>query len=343
MSTIKVQRIEAGSDDDFRINLPSNAHLNINGGFATTADGKLKIPVGTTDQRPSTPVAGQIRFNTTLNTVEGYNGTVWSNLMFEDVTAEAEETTTTGSIPQRSLVFHLDPNDERSMAPQASVNGANIIHNLVDNDFNFAFPTDRIITESINNSDVRLIDLSVNGVGCMKLNTGRGYTDVPHFYHASVVMFLRWRTSNDQWRTPLRSRNADHQIIVQSGNRNLGMYDNNGQGFQDSGYDIDQFPDWDTKVNMYTWLLSNTTSGQYSPCYQCYFKDEANPRATINNGNAQFNRGFHHVGAWGSGNINPHSSSQNSGTYGPILYYGRHITLAERTEIYNYYKDTYDI
>jgi len=130
---------------------------------------------------------------------------------------------------------------------------------------------------------------------------------------------------------------------VQAGTRNLGMYDNNGAGFQDSGYDIDQFDDWDTKVNMYTWLLSNTTSGQYSPCYQCYFKDEATSRATINTANAQFNRGFHHVGAWGNSDTNPHNTSQNAGTFGPVLYYGRHITLAERTDIYNYYKDTYDI
>lgn len=344
MSTIKVKRIEAGSEDDYKINLPSNAHLNINGGFATTADGKLKLPVGTTDERPASPVAGQIRFNTTLNTVEGYNGTAWSSLMLQgDAVVEEEETTTTGSIPQKSLVIHTDPNDGRSMAQNASINGANIIHNLVDNDFNFGIPTDRIVTETHNNNLVTVLDFSTNGNGCMKLATSGGYTDAPTFYHASVIMFIKWRTSDSQWRTPLRSRNADHHVIVQDGTKNLGMYDNNSGGFQDSGYDINSFPDWDTKLNMYTWLFSDTTSGQYSPCYQCFFNNESTARATINVTNSRFNRGFYHVGAWGSGVISPHTSSQNCGTIGPFLYYGRHISLAERTEVYNYYKDTYGI
>ena len=77
----------------------------------------------------------------------------------------------------------------------------------------------------------------------------------------------------------------------------------------DTGYDINQFPDWDTKLNMYTWRFSSYESGQYSPNYQCFFKDESNARATINSSNSRFARGFHHIGAWGEGNRNPHSLS----------------------------------
>ena len=40
----------------------------------------IKIPAGTTAQRSSSPVAGEIRFNTTLNTYEGYDGDVWGGL-----------------------------------------------------------------------------------------------------------------------------------------------------------------------------------------------------------------------------------------------------------------------
>jgi len=40
----------------------------------------IKIPAGTTAQRSSSPVAGEIRFNTTLNTYEGYDGNVWGGL-----------------------------------------------------------------------------------------------------------------------------------------------------------------------------------------------------------------------------------------------------------------------
>ena len=38
--------------------------------------GMIQLPVGTTAERP-TPSAGMMRFNTTINRFEGYNGTDW--------------------------------------------------------------------------------------------------------------------------------------------------------------------------------------------------------------------------------------------------------------------------
>lgn len=40
----------------------------------------LKIPIGTTEQRPDTPIPGMIRFNVSTNRVEGYNGSFWGDL-----------------------------------------------------------------------------------------------------------------------------------------------------------------------------------------------------------------------------------------------------------------------
>lgn len=42
--------------------------------------GAIKVPVGTTAQQPSVAVAGMIRFNTSTNKFEAYNGTAWTNL-----------------------------------------------------------------------------------------------------------------------------------------------------------------------------------------------------------------------------------------------------------------------
>jgi hypothetical protein len=39
----------------------------------------VKLPVGTTAQRPASPVAGDTRFNSTLATAETYNGSDWSS------------------------------------------------------------------------------------------------------------------------------------------------------------------------------------------------------------------------------------------------------------------------
>lgn len=45
--------------------------------FKTTS--AIKIPVGTTAQRPATPVVGQVRYNTTISRTEAYNGTSWES------------------------------------------------------------------------------------------------------------------------------------------------------------------------------------------------------------------------------------------------------------------------
>jgi hypothetical protein len=47
---------------------------------AGTNTGALRIPVGTTAQRPTVATAGMIRFNTTLSSTEFYNGTTWISI-----------------------------------------------------------------------------------------------------------------------------------------------------------------------------------------------------------------------------------------------------------------------
>jgi hypothetical protein len=46
----------------------------------TGANGALVLPAGTVAERPTTPVAGTMRFNTESNKFEGYNGTAWVEL-----------------------------------------------------------------------------------------------------------------------------------------------------------------------------------------------------------------------------------------------------------------------
>lgn len=80
---------------DIVITPPSGNKVNIAGSFQTTGsstvDGTfsvtgpasfntptaVKIPVGTTSERPATPLAGQLRYNSTLDQAEVYSGTEW--------------------------------------------------------------------------------------------------------------------------------------------------------------------------------------------------------------------------------------------------------------------------
>jgi hypothetical protein len=58
-------------------NTTLDASLDVNGLASFNANSALKIPVGTTGQRPGTPVAGQIRYNSELDQAEVYSGTEW--------------------------------------------------------------------------------------------------------------------------------------------------------------------------------------------------------------------------------------------------------------------------
>ena len=58
-------------------NTTLDASLAVNGLASFNATSAVKIPVGTTGQRPGTPVAGQLRYNSTLDQAEVYSGTEW--------------------------------------------------------------------------------------------------------------------------------------------------------------------------------------------------------------------------------------------------------------------------
>jgi hypothetical protein len=54
-------------------------NINVTGNTRLTGTGYLKIPVGSTSERPA-PEQGLIRFNSTLIQFEGYNGTGWGTI-----------------------------------------------------------------------------------------------------------------------------------------------------------------------------------------------------------------------------------------------------------------------
>ena len=58
--------------------LLNNATLT--GTVSMTGTGFLLIPKGTTAERPAVPVAGEIRYNTTISSFEGYSGGAWGQL-----------------------------------------------------------------------------------------------------------------------------------------------------------------------------------------------------------------------------------------------------------------------
>jgi hypothetical protein len=68
----------AGTGTSVGLNVGAGKTLAVAGTLTVSATDAIKIASGTTGQRPGSPVAGQLRFNTTLTKFEGYNGTTFS-------------------------------------------------------------------------------------------------------------------------------------------------------------------------------------------------------------------------------------------------------------------------
>lgn len=77
MSTIKVDNLHGPASKGGKIVMQGNDHLNVNGTFDFGTDSQIIVPQGTTDERPTSPTAGTIRFNTSIGQLEGYDGTDW--------------------------------------------------------------------------------------------------------------------------------------------------------------------------------------------------------------------------------------------------------------------------
>lgn len=52
--------------------------LTVTGVFTASGTGYVSIPSGTTAERPGSPARGMVRYNSTLEALEYYNGTTWS-------------------------------------------------------------------------------------------------------------------------------------------------------------------------------------------------------------------------------------------------------------------------
>jgi len=90
-------------------------NISLNG-----SNNSVMLPKGTTAQQPTAPVAGMIRYNTTLNNLEYYNGTTFLQVGggvggIADVTADS--ITIDGNTPTYTyaLPSGLSPTDEKNV------------------------------------------------------------------------------------------------------------------------------------------------------------------------------------------------------------------------------------
>lgn len=69
--------IEVGDATSANLGLLKRSGGTVTGNITMSGTGQIKVPAGTTAQRPASPSAGSFRYNSSIGQFEGYNGTAW--------------------------------------------------------------------------------------------------------------------------------------------------------------------------------------------------------------------------------------------------------------------------
>lgn len=75
--TLKTKLYDVYTKDEADLNIQTNSTPTAVADKDSTSTGYFDLPSGTTAQRPSSPNTGYIRFNTTINLSEYWDGTIW--------------------------------------------------------------------------------------------------------------------------------------------------------------------------------------------------------------------------------------------------------------------------
>ena len=170
-------------------------------------------------------------------------------------------------------------------------------------------------------SGVKCFDSSVSGYYMAPSSSGAPVLSTSGY---TYVAWARMKASSAEWRTLWRTTPDDHPLLVQSGGTNLGMYDNNGTAFNDSGYNTTPFYDvWAQ------WTVVGSTAGGST-----FYINGSQVGSTV----AQSAAGNTHNAVGGAG------GSQAFGYIGNfMLYNNKMLSLAEITQNYNALRGRYGI
>ena len=292
--------------------------------------GNINLPSGTTAQRPAQPIDGDMRFNTDLGYVEYYFKGFWADVR-----------TGQGAFMRRNCVVQLD-----ATLPESYPGSGTVWYDISGNANNFnvlanAYVNNTSGTGSLINGTTTTLAGNTYGVdGYFNFNGSYGCaknaSDISLSGDVTYYCVSRVQTSTSEWRTLTRSYSADHHVIIRSGAYNVGMYDNDGSGFIDSGVDQNtSFPCYDSHqynsggntmrmFTVYAWSWSNDDNPTYKFFINGYLA------GTITNSNARYNRGFGSIGGYHSGNSTPSTVSQN---WGDIKFFSAHADRHTDEEI----------
>lgn len=90
----------------------------------------LKVPVGADADRPAYPALGQMRFNTTNNSVEFYDNGVWKEIRLKEPTPITQQSLGTGDGTE-TVFGPLNANDTSYPVPASAQSALVIVENVL--------------------------------------------------------------------------------------------------------------------------------------------------------------------------------------------------------------------
>lgn len=159
--------------------------------------------------------------------------------------------------------------------------------------------------------------------------------------HTTMVLFTMPINSTDSFRTLLRGAVNDHQVMINIGTHNLGMYNHEvPTSFIpcDNNVDVTTLKDVYTKFNMWVFHISSV-----APYYRFFYNPSSLPLLPTgeiaSNINATLNNGFASLGGYTTDTI----TEQFWGNIASFAYYHRRLSDEELVNIYNRYQAKYDL
>jgi hypothetical protein len=164
--------------------------------------------------------------------------------------------------------------------------------------------------------------------GHAKRLVGSTLTNIPAPTTGKYTIFCVTQILNStaSYRTLTRGTTEDHQILIETGNNNLGLYDNNGSNFVDSGFDVTT--DMTSTRNLLVWELSTTV-----PIYK-FQLNESGTDSTITSA-TNYTLPFASLGGV--------SDSQYWGNIYEFIVYDGVLSASERAYVAEYLTHKWDI
>jgi hypothetical protein len=157
----------------------------------------------------------------------------------------------------------------------------------------------------------------------------------------TAVLWTRILNNSSNWRTLFRAETSgtDHQVIIQAGGWEIGMYDNvNETGFNSSGFSQQSLPGYGTSQwNMLVWRWVSTQNN-FNYYTFSYNDSPETIRGSISSSNARFKTGFRTLGAY-----NASAPSQFWGDIAYIAMYNRRIDDGEVRGIFQAQRGRYGV